>query len=346
MGITKRIIGLDLVRFLAAFGIIAYHYFFIGVIQGFYSGDVFWSIAFWGELGVDIFFILSGFVILFSTESRRSPSGFLQGRLLRIYPSFVICSAITLLLGMIMPNTDAGDLIYRWANSLTLCCDIWGVQPLSSIYWTLMVEIKFYLLVAIVMELGVWEKYRYQILSFWIYLSLFNTLGPQWNWMKLLFNSNYSGHFAVGIILYLRYKGEKNKWMPLILGGGIWLIYKNCVSYTQWIRGIFPELLYSDTDILFAVIIMVLMIYLASNLTLQGRAFNKIIPFLGSWSYTIYLIHADFGYFIRTQYYNKLVVWIPGIANVVNEYVIMAAAVLLSFLLSFIVLKIVNCLTK
>lgn len=51
----KRIWGLDVLRFCAAFGIMLYHYFFIGVIQGFYSKDVFFPTAFWGQFGVDIF---------------------------------------------------------------------------------------------------------------------------------------------------------------------------------------------------------------------------------------------------------------------------------------------------
>lgn len=59
----KRIYGLEIFRILAAVGVLCYHYFFIGVIQGFYSKDVFIEFAFWGEFGVDIFFLISGFVI-------------------------------------------------------------------------------------------------------------------------------------------------------------------------------------------------------------------------------------------------------------------------------------------
>ncbi|MCX4321657.1 MAG: acyltransferase [Lachnospiraceae bacterium] len=235
----ERIVGLDLVRFLAALGIMAYHYFFIGPIQGFYSADVFYPIAFWGEFGVDIFFILSGVVILFSTENKKTPFRFLKGRMIRLYPAFLICSILTMLTGMIMPGTSKSDLFFRWINSLTLCNDIWGVQPLSSIYWTLMVEMKFYILVAIVMKLGIWCRHKYHILFGWICLSLLNTFGMKWQWLEILFNTKYAGHFTIGIIIYLLYKGQRNRSMIPIAGGGSWLVYRNCISYTEWIRGIY-----------------------------------------------------------------------------------------------------------
>jgi len=235
----KRIVGLDLVRFLSALGIMAYHYFFIGVIQGFYDNKVFHPIAFWGEFGVDIFFILSGFSILFSTESKKTPFNFLKGRIFRIYPAFIICSVITMFTGMLMPGTYKNDLIFRWLNSLTLCNDLWGVQPLSSIYWTLMVEMKFYILTAVIMKLGIWKKYKYYILFTWVSLSLLNTFSVQWSWLEILFNTKYAGHFAIGIIFYLLYKKQRNTFMLPIFGESLWLVYRNCMSYTQWIHGIY-----------------------------------------------------------------------------------------------------------
>ena len=342
----KRIIGLDLIRFLAALGIMAYHYLFIGVLQSFYAEEVFLPLAFWGEFGVDIFFILSGFSILFSTESRKAPIEFLKGRIKRIYPAFIICSVITMLTGMIMPGTYKSDLLFRWVNSLTLCNDIWGVQPLSSIYWTLMVEMKFYILTAVILKLGIWTKHKYHILFIWISVSLLNTLSFRWTWLEILFNTKYAGHFAVGIVLYLRHKGYQHTWMVPILGGGIWCVYRNFIGYTQWIRGIYDGLHYSDVDIFCAVIFIIAIVYLSSNIYGRNDFMNRVVLVLGAWSYTIYLIHADFGYFIRTQYYYRLIIWMPWLSRIVNEYVIMIIAAGASLLLSYIILRFVNWLMK
>ncbi len=338
MSKTKRIAGLDLIRFLSALGIISYHYFFIGVIQGFYSEEVFHPITFWGELGVDIFFIISGFVILYSAERRKSSSEFLKGRIIRIYPAFIICSIFTLITGIFMPGTTIKDFLFRWINSLTLCNDIWGVPPLSSIYWTLMVEMKFYILVAIIKKIKLWKKHKYHILFLWIWLSILNMFTFQWSWFEILFNSNYSGHFALGIVMYLFYKGHRDKWMPPICIGAIWLIYRNCISYITWIRSIYENLSYSDIDILFAVAVVIVLIFFSINVPMKDNDLYKIVPLLGSWSYTIYLIHADFGYFIRTSYYTRLTVWIPCLLEFVNEHLIMFFSIVLSLLVSYIVL--------
>lgn len=51
-----------------------------------------------GEIGVDGFFIISGFLIFQSWESRRSPGAFLRSRILRIYPAFLVASLICILI--------------------------------------------------------------------------------------------------------------------------------------------------------------------------------------------------------------------------------------------------------
>lgn len=216
-----------------------------------------------------------------------------------------------------------------------------GYSLLSSVYWTLMVEIKFYILVAIIKKAGIWVRWRYQILFLWVSLSLINTLGFQWRWLDVWLNCKYSGHFTAGIIMYLFYcKGEKNKWMLPLISESVWLIFRNCRGYLEWIKEIYSPISYSETDILFAIIILLLLLNLTIHITIQNQKLNVRLSCLGAWSYTIYLIHADFGYFIRTQYYNRLIVWMPWLSKIVNEYVIMLAATVFSLLLSYIILLI------
>lgn len=138
--------------------------------------------------------------------------------------------------------------------------------------------------------------------------------------------------------MYLFYKGHRDKWMPPICIGAIWLIYRNCISYITWIRSIYENLSYSDIDILFAVAVVIVLIFFSINVPMKDNDLYKIVPLLGSWSYTIYLIHADFGYFIRTSYYTRLTVWIPCLLEFVNEHLIMFFSIVLSLLVSYIVL--------
>lgn len=342
----KKIWGLDVLRICAIVGIMLYHYFFIGVIQGFYSSDVFFPLAFWGELGVDVFFILSGFLILFSSEGR-SCGQFLLARGRRIYPTFILCSLITLFTGILMPNTYVRDLVIRWLKSLTMFSDVlWGGDTLSSIYWTLMVEVKFYLLVAVVIKCRIWERRKYRLLLGWLLLSLLNNDWLHNHFVSTLFITDYAGHFCLGLVACLWLRGERHKAMPVITTISLWLIFRNVIGYTTWIRGIYPDLAYSDIDIMFGVLVIVAGFILAIQKFEIGEWLKKPVAALSSISFTFYLLHADFGYFIRVQYYNRLVVWFPGLLSFVNEKMIMIVAIAASLALAFMVNYVVRRIDK
>jgi peptidoglycan/LPS O-acetylase OafA/YrhL len=94
-----------------------------------------------GWVGVPIFFILSGFVIAFSAEGH-SAGRFAIGRVARLYPAVWICAPLT----AIAISSDP-DVISRLLRSLTLLP--WGPW-VSGVYWTLAVEVIFYIIVAAV----------------------------------------------------------------------------------------------------------------------------------------------------------------------------------------------------
>ena len=338
----KRILGVDLFRFIAALGILAYHYFFIGVLQGFYSESVFLPQAFWGEFGVDIFFIISGFVIFFSTEKSHCAMEFLVRRCKRILPAFFVCSTFTLLTSMLMPNISVKDLLFRWTNSFTFFCDLWNVGPLSSVYWTLMVEVKFYVLVAVVIKLRLWRILKYKLLFIWEILALIiSAENPVINAASLVLILKYAGHFSVGIVLYhYFYKKESEKWTLPVLVAGLWLVFKNGLGYASWIRSLY-ELPYSDIEIVMYLLLVIAILIVSMKTYDFGSArINKSMSFIGAWSYTLYLIHADFGYFIRVQYFNQVLRVFPAL--LISEAAIMTVAIISSLLLSGVIQVIID----
>jgi len=335
----EKLAGLDVLRVMAACGIMAYHYFFIGVIQGFYSNDVFLPIAFWGELGVDVFFLLSGFLILNSTHERTTKE-FLIARAKRIYPTFIIASGLTVVTGILMPGTEPAILLRKWGWSLTFFGDVIGVSPLSSIYWTLMVEVKFYILVAIVMKSGCWKQHKHKLLTSWLMLAVLNCFVLHNEWMNVFLNTKYAGHFCLGILLYMIIiEREWNDAMFVQIPICIWLIYCNVLSYTQWIRGIYDQLPHSDIDILFGLIVLMGAFLFSARIGNVASIVKEKAAALNRGSYAFYLVHADFGYFIRTQYYNRMVVRFPVLLNLINEWMIMLAAIAFSLLMAWFVYK-------
>ena len=99
----SRLALLDLLRFTAALSVVAYHWLFWGIehdaIRSFGRTPVSWLAAY-GFLGVQLFFLISGFVIFLSASGREA-SAFAAGRATRLYPAYwagVALTSATLLL--------------------------------------------------------------------------------------------------------------------------------------------------------------------------------------------------------------------------------------------------------
>lgn len=119
-----------------------------------------------GAFGVDIFFCISGFMILFSTQ--KSTDHFLTRRLIRIVPFYWLMTLATYALLLIAPGLFAqtkADPVLLVKSLLFIPFDIGGglFQPLLRIGWTINCEIFFYLLFFISLKIS--HKYRGLICS-------------------------------------------------------------------------------------------------------------------------------------------------------------------------------------
>ena len=97
---------LDALRFFAALSVVLYHYGFLGYAPGNLLTLSFPELspaARYGYLGVQLFFMISGYVILWSINGRTA-SQFALHRFIRLYPTFWLCAAITLLVEHVYPS--------------------------------------------------------------------------------------------------------------------------------------------------------------------------------------------------------------------------------------------------
>ncbi|GAA0314174.1 acyltransferase [Sphingomonas oligophenolica] len=148
----RAIIAIDLLRFACALLVLANH--FGGafarapsasaryMLSGLHASDAAISWSWFGWIGVELFFVISGFVIALSAEGS-SWSGFLRRRALRLVPAAWICATATfLILAVAAPSTT---LPAKWGATLAF----WPVGPwIDASCWTLGIEICFYLLIA------------------------------------------------------------------------------------------------------------------------------------------------------------------------------------------------------
>src|SRR6201992_1306455 len=151
---------LDPLRFAAALGVAVFHLMFwswagssTAVAPGFEHYVAahlqFQSAApftWFGWVGVEIFFVISGFVIA-NSAGNVSAREFLIGRVLRLYPAVWVCSTLTLIVLLLFASGSASEFVGPWLKAMLLIPKGLNGQWLDCIYWTLAAEMAFYGLV-------------------------------------------------------------------------------------------------------------------------------------------------------------------------------------------------------
>lgn len=152
--------GIDVIRFIAAL-----------IVAGFHIGFSVWAIptsglaalrpveyhlealqsALWfGWVGVEVFFVISG-VVIGQTVSGKSPFAFLRSRIIRLYPAVWIASSITFIVSAVSAIYSPFDLFRRFCHSIFLI----PLHPwIDPVYWTLAVEIAFYGLIFLLVSIN------------------------------------------------------------------------------------------------------------------------------------------------------------------------------------------------
>ncbi|WP_309246962.1 acyltransferase family protein, partial [Streptomyces somaliensis] len=151
-----RLAALDGLRLLAALMVLLFHYVGLGHGWGTPSRTLFpevFPLAAYGWLGVQLFFLVSGFVICMSCWGR-SLGDFFTSRVVRLYPAYWFCVLATTAVLAVVPGGYARLPWYDVLVNLTMVQAFLGVEPVDPVYWTLFAELRFYLLFALVARGG------------------------------------------------------------------------------------------------------------------------------------------------------------------------------------------------
>ncbi|MCD6064168.1 MAG: hypothetical protein K0R82_2079, partial [Flavipsychrobacter sp.] len=102
-----------------------------------------------GVTGVDLFFIISGFVILMTLEKTGHWKDFVVSRFSRLYPGYWTCvtiTAIAIAAHSIYHNKDLGNFGVLYLGNMTMLQKYLRIADMDGPYWTMIVEMLFYML--------------------------------------------------------------------------------------------------------------------------------------------------------------------------------------------------------
>ncbi|AZO10043.1 MULTISPECIES: acyltransferase [unclassified Mesorhizobium] len=330
--------GVDILRFLAAVMVMFYHYgFWVWAfpdgVSACASGGVpaHPEMAFVGSgwVGVQVFFVISGFVIAFSAENS-TPLKFFEARVRRLAPAVWICapiSAIVLLLADLSWPTDAVVRLARTA--LFVPFEPW----VDSVYWTLGIEIAFYAIVWAMLRLGRFDLIETVAIIIGLASTLFWCLFFAFGWTDLaetrwlqLTLVHHGAFFAVGVLLWLmRFKGltaARLGFCALCLAGGVLQIVSSVDVHSLKVGATMP---YAPPIVIF--LAAVALMAWSLRLDLSWRGWRR----LGLMTYPLYLIHdvvgaAMLGSLMRTGVPYLVSIPIVGATMVATSWLVASEA--------------------
>lgn len=156
----REVVGVDLIRFSAALLVMVYHFGFwhwMPAAQMFSRmfpprAPIAPALNF-GWVGVEIFFVISGFVIAFSAEGATARR-FLRSRVLRLVPGVWVCGTVALVLYALVLHRGLADRLWAYLCSLLFI----PIAYIDDVYWTLSIEIVFYALVFALIRKGLLDR--------------------------------------------------------------------------------------------------------------------------------------------------------------------------------------------
>ena len=249
-----------------------------------------------GNFGVDLFFCISGFIMMLVTE--RDPRAFLLKRAVRIVPLYwvataLLCAALFVMPGFVRTAELRADLVVK--SFLFIPFRFTGqsgvtIAALYSLGWTLLLEVFFYVLFYLSMKVNHARRdvvCGALLLFFLAVPSVFGTTGD-----VLGFYSNpITLEFIFGMLSYRLLTGERLRSVS-IRGSAFW----GCLAVAVVLAGLLFWLdgapLYGHETRPFVLGVPAFVLFLLLFKMFEHRPVPRALTFLGDVSFSLYLVHV------------------------------------------------------
>ncbi|MFI5795340.1 acyltransferase family protein [Streptomyces sp. NPDC051677] len=292
-----RLYAVDGIRLLAALMVALHHY--AGTRRANMPDNLIWDrpvsdimptvfhVAAYGWIGVEIFFVISGFVICMSCWGR-TPRQFFVSRVIRLYPAYwfavLFTTAVLAALPGVWEQLRARDVLLN----LTMLQSGSGVRNVDGVYWTLWSELRFYLLFLAV----VWRGLTYRrVVVFCCVWGAAAMLAPVADFplLDLLAAPESAWYFIAGLALYLMHRFGQDLLLWGILGMAWLMAQKELGDRIDEVEHVSS---WRGAVLIFTVFLLVMV---AVALGWTDRVRWRWLVTAGSLTYPLYLMHYAAG---------------------------------------------------
>ncbi len=286
---SSRLVELDALRGIAATLVMLFHYttrydqLYTHTLQPAFTLP-------WGHYGVNLFFMISGFVIFMTLHRVKRPMDFVVSRFSRLFPAFWVAVAVTFLLthALGLPGKTVG--IGTAAMNLFMIHGLVKIPHVDSVYWTLEIELLFYAWALLLYLLGRLDKVHLA-LTVLLALRLLYFLADKLAGVDLSYTFShllilpYIPWFVCGIMIYrlTQLATESPRLDLLVLLAAIVVLGVVEAPPIGLLAACLSGLLWT-----------------AANGRLPILA-NPVLAWLGAIYYTLYLLHENIGWGVIRQ---------------------------------------------
>ena len=279
----ERLHALDAFRGAAALWVVVYHvtlrypHFMLGqntpltpLFPGFTERDA-------GIVPVLWFFLISGFVITWTVARCATPMDFVISRVSRIYPAYWASLVLTVAAVALFPLPGVAPSLRDILVNATMFQTYVFVPHVAGVYWSLCIEIMFYVFALALFAAGLWRFVHVAAFA-WAVLALGVTvwtgLGHWFPWRVTVFLlTGFAPYLVAGMMLYQLWRGNRVGWSVATLAVCVVAIF-------------------ASAPVVSAVMVVAAMGLIAWSCRggLQWLAAPPLV-WLGSVSYSLYLVH-------------------------------------------------------
>lgn len=293
-----------------------------------------------GSVGVGLFFLITGFLVVASAEKYREPGRFILAKVLRLYPTYIVGFSITFLSIWLYTHYNGIPFPYNakdWFLQVTLIQGFIWKPSIDAITWTLVADVQFFVLIAIMIVLKQIHLKGFVraglILSALSFLS--SIMVPKFAELGKA-NLYYAGNIIIlacfcmtfmliGSTLYEFYIGRNEVGLSIVSIVILYVCFIFCCVFDS------PGNLSTVCSYSFSLLIFILCMFFGKQGYCSRLYGNVAVTFIARISYPLYIVHGLNGYILETAMFRA------GISKMIifpaTVLIVFAAATLLHYLI-------------